>query len=371
LKLENIILNWYKNTKKADKLRAVKFYGKNRLKLENIPTPTVNDDEVLVKVKKVAITQLLAKEYFYGPYIMKNSIPIIPGHSFGGVVVKTGKNVEKSLIGKWVSVLPLRYCGKCYYCKSGLENLCENLKYYGLIGLDGGLSEYVSVKKGNIFLINKNDIDKITFIEPFLIGINILEESIAKIKTKFPNKNSFNILILGVGSIGLSLALVWSILRKEDNIFINDLFLSRLEILKNTFDKYKLYNNIHPIEKEYIKKDFFDIVIDTAGFEALALEPAILEGFKYTIRGGCLVSVGLYYNKIGFNHLEAVLKNVNIITTKFYRKKSIEKLNTILNDIKFNFSRFIHNISIAEVLENGFYKVQVDKEDFIRLEVKC
>ncbi len=352
-------------------MRAIKFYGKNRLKLENIPIPTVKDDEVLVKVKNVAITQLLAKEYFYGPYIMENSIPIIPGHSFGGVVVKTGKNVDKSLVGKWVSVLPLRYCGECYYCKSGLENLCENLKYYGLIGLDGGLSEYVSVNKENIFLINKKNLDKITFIESFLIGINILEESVAKIKTRFSHKNSFNILILGAGSIGLSLALVWSILRKEDRIFINDLFLSRLEILKNTFDKYKVYNNIYPIEKEYIKKDFFDIVVDTAGFEALALEPAILEGFKYTIRGGCLVSVGLYYNKINLNHLETVFKNVDIITTKFYRKKSIEKLNKVLDNLNFNFSRFIHNISIAEVLENGFYKVQVDKEDFIRLEVRC
>ena len=351
-------------------MKAIKFYDRGNIKLEKVPVPELNEDEVLIKVKKVAISQLLSNEYFYGPLIMKKSLPIIPGHSFGGIIIKVGGKVKKNLIGKWASVLPLVSCGRCYYCRTGYDNLCENLKYYGLIEENGGLAEYAKVKADNIFIMDKTNLDKLTFIEPILIALNIYNEATAKYKYKFPDKNKLNILILGAGSLGFLTALVWSIFRKEDNVFINDLFLSRLEKLKSVLAANSMYN-INFIEKKYIKKENFELVIDTAGFEPLAFEPALQEGFKYLSRGGCLVSVGLYYNKIELNHSEILLNNKSILTSIFYKKEVLKYLPEVLKNLNINFSPLISTISMKEVLNKGFYKVHVDKEEFIRLEARC
>ncbi len=351
-------------------MKAIRFYGKNDIRLEEIPIQSLNRGEVLVKVKKVAITQILANEYFYGPYITRQSLPLIPGHSFGGVIVKIGEEVDKNLIGKWVSILPLISCGNCYYCKTGYDNLCKNLKYYGLIKQDGGLAEYVKVNVDNIFVLDKNNIDKATFIEPLLIAMNIFDETNSRYRYKFPNKDKINILILGAGAVGFLTALVWNMFRKEDNIFINDLFLSRIEKLKDVMTLNSEYN-INFIEKEYIKKEYFDIVIDTAGFEPLALEPAIQEGFKYLSRGGCLVSVGIYYNRMEINQGEMLLNNKSILTTTFYKKQVIRNLPEVLNRLKFDFSKLVSKIEMKNVLSKGFYKAHIDKEEFIRLEVEC
>ena len=352
-------------------MKAIKFYDRGNIKLEDLPVPEIKEDEVLIKVKRVAITQLMSNEYFYGPVIMKKSLPIIPGHSFGGIVIKAGDKVKKNLIGKWVSVLPLISCGRCYYCRSGYDNLCENLKYYGLIGADGGLAEYSKVNVNNIIELDKKNLDKLTFIEPTLIALNILNDTTSKFKNKFPNKNRLNVLILGAGTIGLLTALVWSLFRKEDNIFINDLFLSRLEKLKSVITSNSMYNNINFIEKKYIRKENFELVIDTAGFEPLAFEPAIQEGFKYLSRGGCLVSVGLYYNKIELNHSEMLLNNKSIMTSTFYKREVIKDLPKVLENLNFDFSKLTSVISMKDVLNKGFYKVHVDKEEFIRLEARC
>jgi len=351
-------------------LKVIRFYGKNNIRLEDMSIPDLDKNEVLIKVKKVAITNIIANEYFYGPYITKQSLPIIPGHSFGGIIVKVGEEVDKNLIGKWVSVLPLISCGKCYYCKAGYANLCKNLRYYGLIKQNGGLAEYVKVNTNNIFILDKNNIDKITFIEPLLIAMNIFDEITSRYKYKFPDKCNLNILILGAGAVGFLTALVWNIFRKEDNIFINDLFLSRIEKLKDVMNLNSDYN-INFTEKEYIRKDFFDIVIDTAGFEPLALEPAIQEGFKYLSRGGYLISVGLYYNRIEIDQGEMLLSNKSILTTTFYKKQTIRDLPKVLNRLKFDFSKLVSKIDMKNVLSKGFYKAHIDKEEFIRLEVIC
>ncbi len=351
-------------------MKTIRFYGKNDIRLEDIPIPDLDKNEVLIKIKKVAITNIIANEYFYGPYITKKSLPIIPGISFGGIIVKVDEKVDKNLIGKWVSVLPLISCGKCHYCKLGYNNLCENLKYYGLIKQDGGLAEYVKANIDNIFVLDKNNTDKITFIEPLLIALNIFDETNSRYRYKFPNKDRINILILGTGDIGFLTALVWNIFRKEDNIFINDLYLSRIENLKDLMASNSEYN-INFIEKEYIKREHFDIVVDTAEFEPLALEPVILESFKYLIRGGCLVSVGLYYNKIELNQGEMLLNSRSILTTIFYKKQLIRNLPEVLNRLKFDFSKLVSKIGIKNVLNKGFYKAHIDKEEFIRLEVIC
>jgi propanol-preferring alcohol dehydrogenase len=69
--------------------------------------------------------------------------PIIPGHEIVGRVVGTGPGIEKLQIDDRVGIPWLGWtCGRCDYCTTGRENLCDQAKFTGY-HLDGGYADYV------------------------------------------------------------------------------------------------------------------------------------------------------------------------------------------------------------------------------------
>jgi propanol-preferring alcohol dehydrogenase len=69
--------------------------------------------------------------------------PIVPGHEIVGSVEALGEGVSEHAIGVRVGVPWLgRTCGKCRYCLSGRENLCDDAEFTGYT-LDGGYADYM------------------------------------------------------------------------------------------------------------------------------------------------------------------------------------------------------------------------------------
>lgn len=111
------------------------------LELADLPTPIPNDDELLVRVSACGIcrTDLHVVE---GELPVRLS-PVIPGHQIVGRVAALGSSVESFAVGDRVGLAWLnRTCGKCDYCLSGRENLCEHALFTGW-SVDGGYAEYV------------------------------------------------------------------------------------------------------------------------------------------------------------------------------------------------------------------------------------
>jgi alcohol dehydrogenase, propanol-preferring len=70
------------------------------------------------------------------------TLPLIPGHQIVGRVAETGGGVERVAVGDRVGVPWLGWtCGRCRYCLSGRENLCDQARFTGY-QLDGGYAEY-------------------------------------------------------------------------------------------------------------------------------------------------------------------------------------------------------------------------------------
>jgi propanol-preferring alcohol dehydrogenase len=70
--------------------------------------------------------------------------PVVPGHEVVGTIVEIGANVEGFRIGQRVGVPWLGWtCGRCGYCTSGRENLCDTARFTGY-HLDGGYADYVA-----------------------------------------------------------------------------------------------------------------------------------------------------------------------------------------------------------------------------------
>ncbi len=69
--------------------------------------------------------------------------PIIPGHQVVGEVVGLSEGASRFEVGERVGLAWLAHtCGRCRFCISGRENLCQNALFTGY-DIDGGFAQFV------------------------------------------------------------------------------------------------------------------------------------------------------------------------------------------------------------------------------------
>jgi alcohol dehydrogenase, propanol-preferring len=79
--------------------------------------------------------------------------PVVPGHEIVGVVETTGAGVERFRAGDRVGVPWLGWtCGRCAYCRSGRENLCDDARFTGY-HLAGGYADFAVADARYCFLM--------------------------------------------------------------------------------------------------------------------------------------------------------------------------------------------------------------------------
>lgn len=112
----------------------------NPLKLAEIEKPNPKADEILVRVSTCGVCR--TDLHVIEGELPQRKMPVIPGHQVVGVVEKTGNAVKRFKPGDRVGIAWLhRTCGRCEYCRTGKENLCDNAEFTGYT-VDGGYAEY-------------------------------------------------------------------------------------------------------------------------------------------------------------------------------------------------------------------------------------
>ena len=112
----------------------------NPLVSTEVPIPEPAADELLVRVSACGVcrTDLHVIEAELPP----RKTPVIPGHQVVGVVEKVGDRVTRFKPGARVGIAWLhRTCGKCEFCRTERENLCDHAAFTGY-SVDGGYAEF-------------------------------------------------------------------------------------------------------------------------------------------------------------------------------------------------------------------------------------
>ena len=120
---------------------VVKEFGKDLI-VESVPVPEPGHRQVLVKLVSSGVchTDLHAAE---GDWPVKPNPPFIPGHEGVGAVVALGEGVKSLKVGDLVGCAWLwSACGKCQFCSTGWETLCEEQENSGY-SVDGSFGEYM------------------------------------------------------------------------------------------------------------------------------------------------------------------------------------------------------------------------------------
>jgi propanol-preferring alcohol dehydrogenase len=110
-----------------------------RLRAADLPAPTPDADEVVLRVEACAVCR--TDLHVVDGELADPKLPLVPGHEIVGRVVATGSRVGHLGLGTRVGVPWLgSTCGRCEYCRSARENLCEQARFTGY-HRDGGYAE--------------------------------------------------------------------------------------------------------------------------------------------------------------------------------------------------------------------------------------
>src|SRR5438552_1617801 len=138
-------------------MMAAVLYGKEHLQVEPVPVPTLAKGDILVRVR-VALTCGTDVKVFRRGYHARMIVPpAVFGHELAGDVVAVGDTVTRFKIGQRVVAANSAPCDECFFCKRGVENLCEDLLFN-----NGAYAEYIRIPER---IVQKN-----TYVIPQSVG---------------------------------------------------------------------------------------------------------------------------------------------------------------------------------------------------------
>ena len=124
------------------KMTAAVLYGKEDVKIEQVPIPRVGEGEVLVKVQVALTCGTDLKVYQRGYHARMIVPPALFGHELAGVIEEVGPGVRGFKRGMRVVALNSAPCQMCFYCSRHQENLCEDLLFN-----NGAYAEYIRIPR--------------------------------------------------------------------------------------------------------------------------------------------------------------------------------------------------------------------------------
>src|SRR5262245_38349655 len=114
-----------------------------------IPTPL--EGQLLVEVHACAVCR--TDLHVIDGELQRPKLPLIPGHEIVGHVRQVGPSCKRFAVGDRVGIPWLGWtCGRCEYCLSGLENLCDNARFTGYT-IDGGYAQFTAADERYCFPI--------------------------------------------------------------------------------------------------------------------------------------------------------------------------------------------------------------------------
>lgn len=268
-------------------MKALIFDKPNMPVVAQVQTPSMGDNEVLIRSRRVGICHS-DYELLAGQYIIPISYPVTPGHEWVGEVVQVGKHVQGLKEGD-------RVVGEC------VINTPERIHHFGF-SMDGADREYFAARPEWLHkLPDAVDDAKGALIEPFTCGYYaVLRHGGVDA--------SQTVVVSGGGTIGLVTAA--AAIGMGARVIVVDPVPLRRDIAKklgadDTIDP----NAGDPVEAvQEITSGGADLTVECAGHPS-----SLANVFDYTRDDGCVSMVGISIgNKISLDLGKIQIKNLSV-----------------------------------------------------------
>ena len=277
----------------------VKKYPEKGLWFEDVPEPSVSNNDVKIKIHKTAICGTDLHIYNWDEWSQKTiQTPRVIGHEYVGEIVEVGANVTNWKPGDIVSGEGHIVCGKCRNCLAGNGHLCKDTVGVG-VNRDGAFAQFLVIPQENVRRCEKDIPEEMYAIfDPFGNAVHTALSF---------DLTGEDVLITGAGPIGIMAAAVCKHVGAR-RVVITDINDERLTLAQKLGIRHTVNTTkedlAHVMEKLSIKEGF-DVGLEMSGSE-IALNTMI----DHMIHGGRIALLGLLksdskvdWSKIIFNGL--------------------------------------------------------------------
>ncbi len=343
------------------KNKAAFMHGTNDMIIKEVPMPTPNESEVLVKVDVVGICGSDMHYYQHGrigDFVVEGDF--ILGHECAGEVVAVGSAVKTLVVGDRVALEPGKTCGKCNYCKTGRYNLCPDVEFFATPPYHGVFTNYVTHPEDMCFKLPDHVSNtEGALVEPLAVGLHA--SGVGEVKL------GDTVVIFGAGCIGL-MTLLSCKARGASKVYVVDVLENRLATARRLGATETINaRECNAVEKiaELTAGQGADVVIETAGSEVTVKQTA-----DVVSRGGTIVLVGMTAkDETSFNFMKLMGKEGNLRTIFRYRNLYPVAINAIASgsiDVK---SIVSHEFDFDHVKE-AFDFVSSNAKDVVKAVIR-
>lgn len=286
-----------------------------------IPVPEVGENQVKVRIRFIGVCGSDIHVY-HGKHPF-TKYPVTQGHEVSGEVEEVGSKVTKFKVGQKVTIEPQVVCGKCYPCRHGKYNLCEELKVMGFQTTGTASTFFVVDQEKVTALPDEMSFQDGAMIEPLAVAVHAVR--------RVGDVKGLNIAVIGAGPIGNLVAQVAKGLGAA-RVMVTDVSDFRLELAKKC--------GVDAVYNTRVK-DFGEAMVETFGpdkadviYDCAGNDITMGQAIKYARKGSQIILVAVY---AGMANVDLAVLNdheLDLNTTMMYRHEDYVKAIELIDEGK-------------------------------------
>lgn len=319
-------------------MKAMLYVNYGQLEVRDVPVPSITSQEVLVKVEACGICgselETFRKES------SRRKPPIIMGHEFSGVVVKTGEQALRFSKGERVVSNSVVSCGSCNLCRRGQTHLCVNREVFGM-DRPGAFGEFIAVPQHCLLPVPAGVSGaQACLAEPLANGIHMFNLT--------RHLGPRHVMIIGAGPIGLLALQVFNRMANA-NVIVCDINEARLETARQ-LGATAVYSDINSIDEAAIlhhtSNNGIDVIIDAVG-RSVTHQKAL----AMVRPGGAVVLIGLHENAASLMSYDIILPEKQVLGTYAANIEELTEALRMIASKKADVTSWITYCSFDTVIE--------------------
>lgn len=314
-----------------DFVEALVCLEPGRLEIEQRPAPQASADHVIVRPRRVGICGTDFHIYEGKHPFLK--YPRVMGHELAVEVVGAPPGSGLST-GEICVVNPYLFCGHCIACRAGKPNCCMNISVLG-VHQDGGMVKHLSVPVSNIVRADGLSVDQCATVEFLAIGAHAVKRGAVS--------NRDHVFVVGVGPIGLGVALFARLAGGDVTVFDNDAERSATAASLLGVNALPAGGDVVRAATAATNGEGFDVVFDATGNQR-----AMERGFDFVAHGGRYVLVSVVKETVTFTDPDFHRKEMTLLGSRNSTNEDFQRVIGAIRSGEVPVDRMItHRTSLA------------------------
>lgn len=165
--------------------------------LQEIPTPSVGSNDVLIKVHYAGVCGTDLHIWEWDSWASgRMRPPVVIGHEFAGEIAALGEEAAAAgllKVGDLVTAEGHIVCGHCLQCRTGNGHLCQRTQIIG-VDRDGAFADFIAMPASNVMKLDGIPVEVGAIMDPIGNAVHTAMEG--------NDLTGGTVLVLGCGPIG-------------------------------------------------------------------------------------------------------------------------------------------------------------------------